>query len=312
MAVKVTTKIKSVLTDQGEQVALGVDAVQALLEELRKQILIQLATGASSYSSLHMRQTLNSFEKYVTDFESAADRELGSGIIASFDAGAALLPAALEAGGESGVYFGMGHASSQLIETLQEFSYGRIKSVAGDLYTKIKGELTLGILGQKSPQEVASEIAGELVKNKIPMPMMPDRFGNVRPIFKSAAERAEVITQTEMGRAFSMATQKSIETASETVDDLLRMWLHAGHPKAPRQVHLLMHGQVRGMKNPFYQAADGTPVMYPRDPGAPISEVIRCGCILVPYKKTWGTAEDFAANFDATAHRVETKKPTEE
>ena len=289
MAVKVTTKIKEVLKANGKRAALGVEAVQALLSEVRSQILTELATSTSSYSSLHMKQVLNSIEKYLGNFESAADRELAAGISSSFSAGAGLLPAAMEAGGESGVYFGMGHVSSQLIEALQQFAFGRMSAVSNDVYTKIKGELTLGILGQKSPQEVAAQIAGNLEGPSI---------------FKNIAERSEVITQTEMGRAFAMATQRSIETAADTVEGLQRMWLHAGHPRAPRMVHLLMHGQVRGIDNPFYTATDGTPVLYPRDPNAPIGEVIRCGCLLVPYKGTWGSAKDFAASFDATAHKV--------
>jgi len=247
MAVKVTTTIKSVLKAQKAKVALGVDAVQELLAEVRKQILEELATATSSYSALHMRQTLASIEKYLGDYESAADRELATGITSSFEEGAGLVPAALQTAGESGVYFGMGHTSSHLIEALQQFSFGRISAVTNDIYTKIKGELTLGILGQKSPQEIASVIAGNLEGPSI---------------FKSIQERSEVITETEMGRAFSMATQSSIATAADSVDGLKRMWLHAGHPRAPRQVHLLMHGEVRGIDNPFFESDDGTPVMY--------------------------------------------------
>ena len=117
-----------------------------------------------------------------------------------------------------------------------------------------------------------------------------------------------MITGLEMGRAFSIATQTSLEAAAETLPDLQRMWLHAGHPRMPRQVHLLMHGQTRGMKNPFYQSTDGGAVMYPRDPQAPIKEVIRCGCDHIPYMERWGSAKDFAASWDQTQYQVNLKK----
>jgi hypothetical protein len=284
MAVSVTSTIKSILAGQKKGEALGVDNVAGLLDDVKKQILAELAASPSGYSSYQMKQSLASIESYLGDFESAADRELGSGIASSFDAGAGLLQSALQAGGDSGVYFGMGHISTGLIDTLQEFAYGRIRSVSGDAYNRIKGELTLGILGQKTPQQVASDIAGSLESPGI---------------FKTIAERAEVITGTEMGRAFSMATAKSIATAAETVPGLQGMWIHAGHPHAPRQVHLLMHGQVRDTGKPFYKAEDGTPVLYPRDPNAPIKEVIRCGCQLLPYMAAWGSQKDFAADFDS-------------
>lgn len=295
MAVTVSSKIKGILSAQKTNQALGVDAVQSLLEEVRKQIVGELATSPSGYSALHMRQLLSGIEKYLGDFESAADRELATRISSSFDTGAELLPAALKTADQSGVYFGMGHLSSHLVTSLQDFTFGRISAVTNDAYAKIKGEVILGILGQKSPQEVAAVIAGNLEGPSI---------------FKSIAERAEVITQTEMGRAFSMATQSSIETASNSVEGLKKMWLHAGHPRAPRQLHLALHGSTREINNPFYQSDDGTPVMYPRDPGAPIKEVIRCGCTHIPYMENWGSAKDFAADFDATAHRVD--KPKED
>jgi hypothetical protein len=295
MTIAVTTTIKGILKTRDKEIALGVDSVLALLDEVRDQIVTQLATGATGYSALHMKQTLNSIESYLSNFESAANRTLGAGIAAQFAAGSGLVTSALQAGGESGIFFGMGHISGNLIDSLQEFAFSRIRKLSSDAFTRIKGELTLGTLGQKTPQEVASVIAGNL---------------NGPSIFKTVGERAEVITGLEMGRAFSMATDKAIGVAAETLLDLLRMWLHAGHPRAPRQVHLLMHGQVRGMKNPFYRAKDNTPVMYPRDPGAPIQEVIRCGCTHVPYMERWGNQQDFADAFDATAFTVSQRHKT--
>jgi hypothetical protein len=286
--VKVTDTIKSILKKRDAQILSGAEAVDRLLQEVRKQILGELAT-ASGYSALQMKSMLQSIESYFSDFESGANREVAAGISGMWESGASMLPEIGAATGESGVYFGMGHISNDLIDTLKEFSFGRIRSVATDAYTKIKGELTLGLLGQKSPQQIAAEIAGRL---------------DSPSIFKTIAERSEVITQTEMGRAFSIATEKSIESAQQTLPQLMRMWIHGGHPKAPRQVHLLMHGQVRKVGNPFYQTPAGEPVLYPRDPNAPIKEVIRCGCTHVPYMESWGGAQEFAAAFDAKAYEV--------
>lgn len=287
----VTSTIKRILKDQAAGIIDGQDAVLQLLGEVRREILAELSSGhVGSYTALQMRQSLASIERYLQDFESAADRELGSRIATAWAKGAELVPATLQLSGSGGALTGFGSISAHLVDALKEFAFGRIASVSSDLHTKIKGELTLGILGQKTPQQVMAVIAGDI--EGVAMPK--NRFGG--PVFKSAAERAEVITQTEMGRAFSMATSKSLDQAQGTVPDLQKMWLHAGHPGRPRLHHLALHGAVREMDKPFYSSP--AVVMYPHDPEAPIKEVIRCGCTHIPYMAAWGDAETFSADFD--------------
>ncbi len=294
MAIKVTTKIKEILKKRDARILSGTEYVQGLLAEVKKEILAELAaTPSDSYSAFYLRQSLASIEKHLSAFESAADRELGAGISATWQEGEEMLPAVAQVAGESGIRSGFGQLSGNVLDTLKEFAFSRVTKLSNFAFTEIKGQLTLGILGQKTPQQVAAEIAGSLAGPSI---------------FKTIGERAEVITGLEMGRSFSIANQKSMEQAADTLPDMQRMWLHAGHPRMPRQVHLLMHGQVRGIGNPFYQAADGTPVMYPRDPGAPIQEVIRCGCTHVPYMASWGDAKTFAASWDQAQYQASYKK----
>ena len=290
MAVSVTQKIKAILAAQAENEALGTERVLALLEELRRQIISELATMPSgSYSSYVMKASLASIDEHLVKWEGSVQRELDFALTQSWAAGAKLLPAASEA---AGVALQLPWISTGTLDALKEFTFGRISGVRGDLYNRIKGELTLGILGQKTPQEVAAQLAEGLQGQKLPV----GKGGH--PIFKSAAERAEVITGLEMGRAFSMATEMSIEAAQQILPDLERMWLHAGHPGAPRQSHLLMHGQTRKVGAAFYQTPQGAKVFFPRDPQAPVSEVIRCGCDLIPWHPGWGSKEAFQKDFD--------------
>jgi hypothetical protein len=294
MASRVTSKIKELLRQRDAKILSGTEYVQRLLDEVKKETIANLAaTPADSYSAFSMRQSLASIERYLSSFESAASRELSSGISTTWDMGSDLLPATLQVSGQSGVYLGMNQLSANTIETLKEFTFGRVTNLSNDLFGRIKAELTMGILGQKTPQQVAGEIAGTL---------------NGPSIFKTIAERAEVITGLEMGRAYSIATQMSMESAAETLPELQKLWLHAGHPRMPRQVHLLMHGQIRKMQAPFYQTPAGEPVLYPRDPQAPIKEVIRCGCTHVPFMASWGSAKSFAASWDQKQYQVNFKK----
>lgn len=294
MALKVTTRIKELLKQRDARILSGTQYVQELLAEVQKEILAELVSMPSeSYSAYYLRQTLASIERYLGSFESAATRELSSGISATWDMGGELLPATMFAAGESAVHLAPPYLVGNVVDTLKEFTFGRISAVSRDLYNRIKAELTMGILGQKTPAQVAAEIAGSLPGSSI---------------FKTIAERAEVITGLEMGRAYSIATETSMQSASGALPELSKMWLHAGHPRMPRQTHLLMHGQIRKMNAAFYQAKEGGAVMYPRDPQAPIQEVIRCGCTHVPYMAGWGDQTAFAASWDQTQYQVNHRK----
>ncbi|MBE0596844.1 MAG: hypothetical protein IH614_06230 [Desulfuromonadales bacterium] len=105
-------------------------------------------------------------------------------------------------------------------------------------------------------------------------------------MFKSLEERAETITKLEMGRTFSQAQQAGMKAAAETVPQLQKQWWHAGHPKRPRLNHLAMHGQTQPVDKPFLLGS--LSMMFPRDPKAPISETINCGCEHVPWMEAWG------------------------
>jgi len=288
------TALKQIITDQEARVITGQEAVLRTLEEVRRQVALELLTApADSFSSYRLTQTLNAIDEHLKQWAGLAGREIDAGIVSSWNAGKELLPTMMST---AGLGMGQFNIPTSVLEQLQAFTWGKINGVAGETAAKIKAELTLGMLGQKTAQEVARDIVGDLPT------ILPLYKG--RAIFKSVAERAEVIVGTELGRAFSMASQKSMEAAADTLPKLQKMWLHAGHPKVGRQIHLLMHGQVREIGSPFYQAVSGYGLQFPRDPKAPISEVIRCGCTHVPHHPDWGTAQEFADAFDSRQNKL--------
>ena len=292
MPVSVTDTIKRIIADRDAGIVSGREAVLRLLAEARQQIVAELAAApADSFSGYHLNRSLAAIADALDGFEAGFRGELKSRLIDSWELGASILP---EAAAAAGMQLGSFRISAETLDALTDYAFTRISGVRADAMNRIKAELTLGILGQKTPQDVAGELAAQLKG----LPLPKGRFGH--PIFKSVAERAEVITGLEMGRAFSMATENSIEAAGQTLPDIRRMWLHAGHPKQARQVHVLMHGQVRKIGKPFFRSTSGgAPVFYPRAPDAPIAEVIRCGCTHIPYLPEWGDAKGFANDFDA-------------
>jgi hypothetical protein len=269
MAVDVSANLLRLLKAEDQKILSGQEAIKGLLTEVKKQMLEELrSVQGESYAAYHLRQNLASIERHLQNFEAAAGREIGSLLDASWDAGADLLPEGTKG---AGLGFGFFHVPTTSLQSLKEFGVYKIRGLSSDAFTRIRGELTLGVLGQKTPWEVQQAIAGTLESPGV---------------FRSIEERARVITGTEMGRAFSQASQLGMEAATSSVPDLKKQWWHAGHPKQPRRNHLALHGQIQPVDRPFVLGS--LSIRFPRDPKAPASEVIRCGCKHVPYMDAWG------------------------
>lgn len=152
---------------------------------------------------------------------------------------------------------------------MRTFMVDRIRDVATEAANKITTELGLVVIGAKSPSEAigaVTQILGE-----------------------SSRTRATGIIRTELGRAFSYATQKRMEDAAGRVPGLKKQWRRSGKLH-PRLHHDLADGQVREIDQPFVLKPFGrAPVelMYPRDPKAPVGEVVNCGCVSLPFKDDW-------------------------
>ena len=295
MAVKVTDILTEILTAQGRQTIDAQEAIQRMLVELQRQVqqeLLGVAPDANGFPAWRLRQTLDSINHHLATFESDAKKELAVAVTESWQGGAGLLEKMVIAGGDSSFAIS-GNLLNQMdpwLQNMKQYSWGKIEGLTADLGTKIKAELSLGVLGQKSPFEVAQAITGSLPKD------LPKWKNSERTIFSSIEERAQVITQTEMGRAFSMAHQGSMVVAADKLPGLQKMWLHAGHPKVARIYHLRLNGITKPIAENFL--VGNISMMYPRDPKAPASEVIRCGCMHVAYMAKWGSKEQFLKSWE--------------
>lgn len=269
----VTSEIKNILKMKDSGMLSGTQAMRKLLTELQRDVLFGIHLG-TDWDRYYLRKLLSSIEFQIANFDAKAKAELSGQLESMWGHGQNLVDLPLKT---SGIYFGMPHIATSMLDTLgnKEFVFGKISGVASDAFTKIRGELTLGLMGGKTPAQVTAAIGQDL---------------NHPSIFKSIAERAETITKTEMGRAFSMSTRLRMEEAGKYVPDLKRVWIHAGHPKVPRITHLIAHGQVVGYDEPF--KVGGMDVKSPQDPGLPIKDVIHCNCIAIPYKESWKISPD--------------------
>ena len=65
------------------------------------------------------------------------------------------------------VMFGFGELPQSVLETLKDFALHKIGSLGDAAWDKIRGELTLGMLGLKTPHEVMQSIIGAVDKPSI-------------------------------------------------------------------------------------------------------------------------------------------------
>lgn len=267
MAVTAHSEIRRIIRAKDAGITNGRQAVLDILKNLQEQLGEELGRAAlGSWDAYHLRQVLSSVSEQILTHQSQTKTALTGLLKDSWGLGQALVDAPLATGG---IYTGF-HLSTSVLEALTDFTMHKIEGLYSGTLERVKGEITLGILGQKTPQQVA-QVIGQSLKTQ--------------SIFKSVATRAEVITKTEMGRAFSQATQLRMDQAAKAVPQMEKQWFHVGHPTTPRASHVAAHGRHVPVSRPFMIGE--TPMMFPRDPGAPLEEVINCGCDHRPYMAKW-------------------------
>jgi hypothetical protein len=271
---EVTKEIKRILKEKDRGIKTATEAMLGIMKNLHSQITDDIGRAAlGSWDSYSLKNLLDSLEIRIADYEGTAVRELSGQLDNMWNKGGEMVSSALRTGGLGAGQIGlMGHIniSTSSLTALKDYSNTYLEKLFGDTWFQIKGEINLGILGAKTPQEVSTSIGTTIDKGK---------FANI-------ALRAETITQTEMGRIFSEAAQLRMGEAAQHVKGLEKQWIHAGHPRTPRPSHIAAAGQHVPVDQPFM--VGGIPMMFPRAPNAPISEVIHCGCDHVPYHANWG------------------------
>lgn len=269
--IRVSNTITSILKQKISSIDAGAEAMRRLLIELQAQVQAELGRAAlGSWDAYSLKQRLDAIERRVADYDLAAQKKLGGEINSMWDLGQRSVYEPLNT---AGIYTGF-NISSSVLQVLEEFAMHKVSGVSNAAWTRIKGELTLGMLGGKTPQQVSSAIGANLTD---------------KSIFTSISARAEFITKTEMGRTFSEAAERRMQNASKYVDGLEKVW-HHGHPRQPRLSHLAIDGQSVPVEQPFKIVdKNGYRLQYPHDPAADFSETAGCQCSHTVWHASWGT-----------------------
>lgn len=250
--------------------------VLRLLQQARRDIQAKLKAQPTDYNLWHLPQLNQAIGQLLREFGEDAAQAAADGQAGAFDAGQALVDRPLAAAGIE-----LAGLSPQLdkgvLLAMQHFTTAKLKGVALDAVNRVNAELALTVIGAQTPHEAIARIQSALEG--------------------SPRSRAVAIVRTELGRAYGVAAQQRLAESAAHVPGLKKRWRRSGKLHS-RRSHDLTDGQVRPWDQPFVigtgSVADdydggGVRMMHPHDPKGPVSEVVNCGCVMLPH------LEDFQA-----------------
>lgn len=233
------------------------------LVDANKEIADILQGQPSDYQRWVLPQIRAEIARVAGELDSRAATLIANSMDDAWTLGQSLIDAPLLASGNSILGIAPKIHLDQL-NAMREFTTDKIAEVTIDAMNKINGQLGLSVIGAQP---------------------VGDTVGNVQAILGSSRNRAITIVRTEIGTAYSAASQARLEQAAEVVPGLQKLWLSSGKLH-PRLSHLGAHGQIVDHDEPFI--VDGIEIMYPREASLPPEERINCGCTSIPYKEDWG------------------------
>ena len=190
---------------------------------------------------------------------------------AGFDIGETLATEPLVAGGMDATLATSAGVTTDLANVLRQFSADLVQGATADLRRRINAEIVAGVVGAKTPQDVAMAIGRNLTD--------PNHF-------RTILNRARAITVTELGRAQALGTQAAQQRLAADLgeDEVRKRWLNAHLPGA-RESHIAAESRYspEGSIGPIPIDAQfvvaGRAALYPRDPSLPASESVNCHCV---------------------------------
>ena len=186
--------------------------------------------------------------------------------------GGAITPT--EIGGVPGGLVGVGRDN---IEALKVAAGEHIKEVGTAIKRRVAAQARAAALGLISPQEAMSEIGQFIRPIRVPIVRAGEVVGHR---YVGALARAEQIARTEIGRAYTTASQYQQDEIAERVPELLKQWIPVVD-KHTRTSHAAMAGSDPIPVKKSY-VVGGFPLMYPVDPSGKAHEVVNCRCVSVP------------------------------
>ena len=251
-----------------------VNEVVRLLKLARQDIQAQIKALPTDYNLWYLPQLNKAIEQQLAIWQEEAAQVASTGQSTAYDAGQSLISEPVAKLGVDLTALAPQLDTGQL-KAMQAFTTSKIKNVALDTVNRLNSELALTVIGTQSPTDTIRRVQ-EIMEG----------------ITKS---RATAIVRLEIGRAYGVAAQAHMEQAVAHVPGMKKQWRRSGKIHS-RRTHDLTDGQIRPVDQPFIigtghvtegKEPNGPRLMHPHDPKGPVSEVVNCGCIMLPFMDEW-------------------------
>jgi hypothetical protein len=254
--------------------------IERILHTGQERIAARLAGQPSDYQRWSLPPLRAEIQSVLHGMRRETTAALTGGADAAWQAGQRLVDAPLAAAGVP-IQGLIQSIDPRQLGAMKEFLTHRISDISLTALNRVNSELGLVLTGVQSPGEAIGAIT--------------------RALGESSRGRALTITRTELGRAFSVASHERSLQAKQIVPGLKKQWRRSGKLRA-RPAHDAIDGQIRELDQPF-DLPDGTQLMFPRDPAAPASETINCGCVMLNYMESWDVLHPAGVPF-STQERI--------
>ncbi|MEQ8585147.1 MAG: phage minor head protein [Thalassobaculaceae bacterium] len=235
---------------------------QMLMARALDEIKAELGRTTSEFQSWQLARIRKSIEGHLAEISEALARTATTGAGEAWKLGVGIVDDPLEAGGIriAGL---LPEVDTRQLLAMRTFLTDKIKGVTANAAGAAADQIGLTMIGAQTPSQAIDAIATTI---------------------DSGRGRAITVLRTEMGRAFSVAAQERKVDAATVLPGMRKQWRRSGKVQS-RQAHDLADGQIVEVDKPFL--VNGVELMFPRDPSAPASETVNCGCVSLPYMETW-------------------------
>ena len=225
------------------EVDAGVARILKLLAAARREVLADVVS--TNWDRYALPQRLAAIDRQLEHFRQLALDEMTADMAHLWNLGAAQ---ATEAAAAVGIEVAFQEIPTSLLQVMQAKMGQRVTNLFNFAKAQLDEKLTLALLTGQSREEAIAAIGKVLEFGST---------GKPEGLFGSISARARFIYQQEVGQAYAVAADLRQQQAMTYASGLRKVWAHDGHPKVPRQGHLLMHGQTRERDDLFVDPVTG-------------------------------------------------------
>ena len=263
--------------------------VVALLREAWVQISQQLAAQPADWQQWQLGRLRDQLATILAATGHQAGAAVSLALQGGWQQGEDVVDEPLAAIGH-GVEMRLGALDARILAAMQAFGVDRMSAVTAEAAGKIGQQLGLVTIGGITPFQAIKAVQAILDAD--------------------STRRATAIVTTEVSRAFAVAGNGRLVQAAALVPGLGKQWRRSGKIHS-RWNHDLMDGIVVDADKPFKVPNPGggfDMMQCPHDPQAPAEQNIHCGCIALPWLKTWQVMTPGAKPFTEMELKLDGRK----